>query len=61
MVSRVNTRRLEVVLPPDVPARDYAAVAHAIWAVLDAAGLGADGALLVDENEDEGGQVGDDR
>ena len=49
MVSRVNPRRLEVLLPADVPARDYAAVAHAIWEVLDAAGLGEDGSLRTDE------------
>ena len=60
----MNTRRLEVLLPPDVPARDCAAVAHAIWAVLDAAGLGADGALRIDvgEEDHEGdGTVEDDR
>ncbi|MCC8249648.1 hypothetical protein [Saccharothrix luteola] len=53
----MNTRRLEVLLPPDVPARDCAAVAHAIWAVLDEAGLGADGVLRVEEDEED--QEGD--
>lgn len=53
MVSRVNARRLEVLLPADVPARDYAAVAHAIWGVLDTAGLDEDGSLRTDEETAE--------
>ncbi|MEU4768914.1 hypothetical protein AB0H12_37275 [Actinosynnema sp. NPDC023794] len=53
----MNTRRLEVLLPPDVPARDCAAVAHAVWAVLDTAGLDADGALRVGEDQED--QEGD--
>lgn len=54
----MNNRRLEVLLPADVPSRDYAAVAHAIWAVLDAAGLDADGALRADgEAAEEGDGV----
>ena len=62
MVSRMNTRRLEVVLPADTPARDYAAVTHAIWTVLEAAGLDGDGALTAEEaapGADEGGRSGD--
>jgi hypothetical protein len=43
------SRRLEVLLPADVAARDYAAVAHAIWAVLDTAGFGEDGSLRSDD------------
>jgi hypothetical protein len=43
------SRRLEVLLPADVSARDYAAVAHAIWAVLDTAGFGEDGSLRPDD------------
>ncbi|MFT7835588.1 hypothetical protein Q5530_05505 [Saccharothrix sp. BKS2] len=42
-------RRLEVLLPADVTSREYAAVAHAVWAVLNAAGLGGDSALRPDE------------
>ncbi|MCE6999874.1 hypothetical protein LZG04_34430 [Saccharothrix sp. S26] len=53
----MTVRRLEVLLPADVPARDYAAVAHAIWAVLDAAGLDADGAVRTDD-EAVGGEAG---
>jgi hypothetical protein len=63
-VSRVNTRRLEVVLPAETPARDYAAVTHAIWAVLEAAGLDEDGALTAGEavpGADEDARPGDDR
>jgi hypothetical protein len=50
----MTVRRLEVLLPADVPARDYAAVAHAIWAVLAAAGLDADGAVRADDEIVEG-------
>jgi hypothetical protein len=45
----VKVRRLEVLLPADVSARDYAAVAHAIWAVLDAAGLDGGSSMRPDE------------
>jgi hypothetical protein len=38
-----------VLLPADVSAHDYAAVAHAIWAVLDSAGLGEDSSLRPDD------------
>jgi hypothetical protein len=48
----MNPRRLEVLLPADVSAHDYAAVAHAIWAVLDAAGLDEDGVLRTDEDRE---------
>jgi hypothetical protein len=44
----VPTRRLEVLLPADVTAREYAAVAHAVWGVLNAAGLGGDSSLRPD-------------
>ncbi|MER5261647.1 hypothetical protein ABTZ99_06130 [Actinosynnema sp. NPDC002837] len=56
----MNARRLEVLLPADVPARDYAAVAHAIWGVLDRVGLGEDGSLKTDE-ETADEQSGEDR
>ncbi len=46
---RVPARRLEILLPPDVTARKYAAVAHAVWAVLNAAGLGGDSSLRPDD------------
>ncbi|GAB2973733.1 hypothetical protein [Saccharothrix stipae] len=51
----MKSRRLEVLLPADVSAHDYAAVSHAIWAVLNAAGLDEDGALRADKelNEDD--------
>ncbi|QFZ20383.1 hypothetical protein [Saccharothrix syringae] len=42
-------RRLEILLPADVTVREYAAVAHAVWAVLNAAGFGRDSALRPDE------------
>ncbi|WP_123745973.1 hypothetical protein [Saccharothrix texasensis] len=41
-------RGLEVLLPADVTAREYAAVACAVWAVLNAAGLGEDSSLRPD-------------
>ncbi|MFD1149714.1 hypothetical protein [Saccharothrix hoggarensis] len=43
------TRSLEVLLPADLSARDYAAVAHAIWAVLDEVGLGEESSLRTDD------------
>jgi hypothetical protein len=50
------SRRLEVLLPADVSARDYAAVAHAIWAVLDTTGFGEDCSLRSDD-EVAGGRL----
>jgi hypothetical protein len=47
----MNAQRLEIVLPADVPARDCAAVAHAIWVVLDAAGLDEGSSVQVVEDE----------
>ncbi|MEU4741969.1 hypothetical protein AB0G02_16110 [Actinosynnema sp. NPDC023658] len=44
----MNARRLEVVLPADVSSHDYVTVAHAIWAVLDAAGLDEGSAVRTD-------------
>jgi hypothetical protein len=35
-----DTRHLEVRLPPDLSNKTYAALTHAVWAVLNAAGLG---------------------
>ncbi|QFZ20114.1 hypothetical protein [Saccharothrix syringae] len=43
------TRRLEILLPADVTVREYAAVAHAVWAVLNAAGFGGDSSLRPDD------------
>ncbi|XVS66327.1 hypothetical protein ACQPYE_09795 [Actinosynnema sp. CA-299493] len=50
----MNVQRLEIVLPADVAARDRAAVAHGIWAVLDSAGLGEDSSVrVVDDVPDD--------
>lgn len=46
---RVPARRLEVLLPADVTAREYASIAHAVWAVLNAAGFGGDSSLRPDD------------
>ncbi|WP_156077483.1 hypothetical protein [Saccharothrix sp. NRRL B-16314] len=45
----MQTRRLEVLLPADVSARDYAAFAHAVWALLDTSGFGEGGSLTPDD------------
>jgi hypothetical protein len=45
----VPTRRLEVLLPFDLSTREYAAVACAVWAVLNAAGLAGDSSLRPDK------------
>ncbi|WP_157621628.1 hypothetical protein [Saccharothrix sp. NRRL B-16348] len=46
-------RRLEVLLPDDVTTREYAAVACGIWALLNAAGMGADSSLRTDDGIDD--------
>jgi hypothetical protein len=53
MVGRMNPRRLEVLLPADVSAHDYAVVTHSIWAVLDVVGLDDGCSLRTDEEVDE--------
>ncbi|WP_367130519.1 hypothetical protein [Saccharothrix sp. HUAS TT1] len=45
----MKNRRLEILLPADMPARDYTALTHAIWAVLDAAGVDDGCSLRPDE------------
>lgn len=47
--EHVPTRRLEVLLPSDLSTRKYAAVACAVWAVLNAAGLAGDSSLRPDK------------
>ncbi|ATE52098.1 hypothetical protein [Actinosynnema pretiosum] len=42
-------RRLEVLLPDDLTNREYAAVAHATWALLSAVGIGEDSSLRTDD------------
>lgn len=49
----MSDRRIEVVLPADVSAHDYTAVAHAVWTVLSEAGLDADTALRSDDEPDD--------
>jgi hypothetical protein len=43
-----DTRCLEVRLPADLPNSQYAAVAQAVWAVLNAAGLGETSSIRPD-------------
>ncbi|MFJ6676461.1 hypothetical protein ACIQMJ_35615 [Actinosynnema sp. NPDC091369] len=50
----MNARRLEVQLPADMSARDSAAVAHAIGAVLDEAGVDAEVELRTEEPDEDG-------
>lgn len=50
----VQTRRLEVKLPADVSARDYAAVVHAVWAALDTAGVGEGSSVTPDDTIGDG-------
>jgi hypothetical protein len=43
-----DTRHIDVRLPADLPNTQYAALAQAVWALLNAAGLGATSSIRPD-------------
>ena len=45
----MDHRELQIRLPGDLPNDRYASITHAVFSVLDAAGVAEDSAILVDE------------
>jgi hypothetical protein len=45
----MSYRQIAVKLPPDLSPERYAAITHAVYSVVDAAGLAAEASVVVDE------------